>query len=539
MTDRHIPSSPALRCRARPCSLLNRIVVPALSFAFAIGSSAAAAPLDHVFGVVKDAASGAPAVPFATPVEYRSQNGVLDVTLEARRTRVSLGTTDIDGATYDGVYGGPVLRVRPGDQLHLHLINHLPQATNIHFHGLNVSPKGHGDNSMHMVAAGDAWDYEIAIPKNHPPGLYWFHTHAHDAAERQVMGGLSGTLIVEGFQDAIPATQPLKERLIALKEFSPDENGKLNRVPKPVHLVIKTINGQLNPQIDIQPGESQLWRFSDQTANTYFRLMLEGHTFTVVGRDGQPLMQPEQQNELIIGPSQRTDVIVTAPTAGRYKLVAKRTATGPLGDMFAQQDMALMVAAPVAGAARPVPLGKLVFTGTPPAPIPSSRIDAQRTVTFSEDLVTGLFFINHTTFDPKRVDLKVPLGSIEEWTVRNSSEELHVFHLHQVHFQVVSINGKPVPFTSLVDTVNVPIHGEVKIRVAFTDPAIVGRFMFHCHILEHEDKGMMSQMEVYDPKTGPLPDGTMDMGDVPMSDGTQTTISGQGGNGQAQGAGSH
>jgi suppressor of ftsI len=504
MTDRRSPSRPALHCRARSFSLLHWLVVPTLAFAFAAGPAAA--------------------VPFATPVEYRSQNGVLDVTLEAKRTRVSLGATVIDGATYDDVYGGPVLRVRPGDRLHLHLINHLPQATNIHFHGLNVSPRGHGDNSMHMVAAGDAWDYEIAITGNHPPGLYWFHTHAHDAAERQVMGGLSGTLIVEGFQDAVPATLPLKERLIALKEFSPDENGKLNRVPKPVHLVIKTINGQLDPQIDIQPGESQLWRFSDQTANTYFRLMLEGHTFTVVGRDGQPLVRPEQQDELIIGPSQRADVIVTASAAGRFKLVAERTATGPLGDMFAQQTMAHMVAAAVPGAARPAPLGKLVVTGMPPTPIPSDRIDARRTVTFSEDQVTGLFFINHATFDPKRVDLKVPLGSIEEWTVRNSSEELHVFHLHQVHFQVVSVNGKPVPFTSLVDTVNVPIHGEVKIRVAFTDPAIVGRFMFHCHILEHEDKGMMSQMEVYDPKTGPLPDDAMDMGD--------------GGKGLAQGAGS-
>jgi suppressor of ftsI len=522
MTQHCNPSRLAFRFCARPSSLLNWIVVPTLSLAFAIGS-AAAAPFD-LFGVVKDAASGAPAVPFATPFEYRSENGVLNVNLEAKRTRVSLGKTQIDGATYNGVYGGPVLRVRPGDQLHLRLINHLPQATNIHFHGLNVSPKGHGDNSMHMVAAGDTWDYEIAIPKNHPPGLYWFHTHAHDAAERQVMGGLSGTLIVEGFQDAIPATQPLKERLIALKEFSPDENGKLNRVPKPVHLVIKTVNGQLNPQIDIQPGESQLWRFSDQTANTYFRLMLEGHTFTVVGRDGQPLMQPEQQNELIIGPSQRTDVIVTAPVAGRFKLVAKRTATGPMGDMFAQQDMALLVAAPVPGTARPA----------------SDRIDAQRTMTFSEDPVTGLFFINHATFDPKRVDLKVPLGSIEEWTVRNSSEELHVFHLHQVHFQVVSVNGKSAPFTSLVDTINVPIHGEVKIRVAFTDPAIVGRFMFHCHILEHEDKGMMSQMEVYDPKTGPLPDDSMDMGNGAMSHGAQTTkASDQGGNSHAHTAGSY
>ena len=115
---------------------------------------------------------------------------------------------------------------------------------------------------------------------------------------------------------------------------------------------------------------------------------------------------------------------------------------------------------------------------------------------FSEDAVTGLFFINHQTFDHERVDVRVPLGSIEEWTIRNSSDELHVFHIHQLGFQVVSVNGVDQPFSALQDTVNTPIHGEVKVRLAFTDPTIVGRFMFHCHILEHEDNDMMSPLVV-------------------------------------------
>ena len=127
-----------------------------------------------------------------------------------------------------------------------------------------------------MVKPGESWDYDIAIPKDHPPGVYWYHTHGHDFAERQVMGGLSGTLVIEGFQDQVPATRPLRERLMALKEFSPSGSGKLNDVPKPVNGTIKTINGQVAPRIDIQPGETQLWRLSDQTANTYFRLRLDG-----------------------------------------------------------------------------------------------------------------------------------------------------------------------------------------------------------------------------------------------------------------------
>lgn len=499
---------------------LSRALIKLLVFAAVTASigvaPAGAAPFDTLFGPPLNPPASAAVDPLVVPAEHRSHDGRLDVTLEARETRVRLGGFEINGATYDGLYGGPVLRVSPGDLLHVRLVNKLPQATNIHFHGLQVSPRGHGDNSMHMVAPGAAWDYEIKIPKGHPPGVYWFHTHAHDAAERQMMGGLSGTLIIEGFQDEVPATKPLKERLFALKEFTPDRHGELNRVPKPYNLAIKTINGQLMPRIDIQPGESQLWRLSDQTANTYFRLTLEGHTFTIVGRDGQPLVHPEIVSELMFGPSQRVDVVVTAAAAGSYKLVAESTETGPVGDVFPAQNLALLVSTSVPGQAPPSALGRLDPIGAPPAPISDERIDAHRVMTFSEDPVTGLFYINHATFDPKRVDLKVPLGSIEEWTVRNSSEELHVFHIHQVHFQVLSVNGKPVPFSSLVDTINVPIHGEVKVRVAFTDPNIVGRFMFHCHILEHEDKGMMAQMEVYDPKTGPLPDDATDMG-VDMS----------------------
>ena len=485
---------------------------PGVAVAAAAVGGAKAGQFDALFRSPADLPASAAVDALATPREYRSEGGRLDVTLEARETQTKLGAFTINGATYDGVYGGPVLRVKPGDVLHLRLVNHLPQATNVHFHGMAVSPKGHGDDSMHMIAPGETWDYVIDIPKAHQPGVYWFHTHAHSFAERQLMGGLSGTIVVEGFQDEIPALRPLKERLMALKEFSPDRKGDLNAVPKPFNFAIKTINGQLMPRIDIRPGETQLWRLSDQTANTYFRLRLDGHAFTVVGRDAHPVARPETVSEVIIGPSSRMDLLVTARQAGAYRLIAERTSTGPVGDIFPAQAMALMVSRDDPSTPPPPMLGPLTLADEVVKPIPGDRIDARRLVSFSEDPVTGLFFINHATFDHDRVDVKVPLGSIEEWTVRNASEELHIFHIHQVGFQVLSINGKPVPFDGIQDTVNVPIHGEVKIRLAFTDPTIVGRFMFHCHILEHEDKGMMAQIEVYDPKVGPHARRTHDHG---------------------------
>jgi suppressor of ftsI len=449
------------------------------------------------------------AQPLRTPPEYRSKDGVLAVTIEARATRVVIGDHVIDGATYNGDYGGPVLRLSPGDTLRLHVVNHLPQVTNVHFHGLSVTPEGHGDNSMRMIAPGDSWDYIFTIPKDHPPGVYWYHTHGHDFAERQVMGGLSGTLVIEGFQDEVPVTKPLTERLMALKEFSPNPSGHLNHVPKPSHGTIKTINGQLDPMIAMQPGETQLWRLSGQTADGYFRLRAKGLKLVVLGRDARPLVTPEATDEVLIGPSERVDVLATAGASGRYSLMQEKTDTGPLGDMSPPQEMASVVVA--ADPSRPVPmlLGPIVVNAPKQVPVPGDHIDARRLVVFSEDVTTGLFFINHQTFDPKRTDIRVPLGSTEEWTVRNASQELHVFHIHQVPFQVVSINGRPQPFVGLRDTIDVPIHGEVKIRMAFTDPRIVGRFMYHCHILEHEDKGMMASIEVYDPAKDAKPGAKM------------------------------
>jgi len=437
---------------------------------------------------------------FVTPPVYQSAGGVLAVTMEAKPTQVLLGTQVIEGATYNGSYGGPVLRLRPGDTLRMHLVNHLPQMTNVHFHGLAVSPQGHGDDSMHMIKAGESWDYIIPIPKDHPPGVYWFHTHGHQAAERQLMGGLSGTLIIEGFQDEVPATRPLVERLMALKEFSPNGQGRLNNVPKPGHGSIRSINGQVDPVIAMRPGETQLWRLSGQTANAYFRLRLDGAKLTIVGRDARPLLHPQAASEVLLGPSERVDVLVTAGREGRYTFDTASLTTGPMGDIYPAQTMATVVVAPDAALGLAAPLGSIVVNAPKQVAIPGNRIDAQRLVVFSEDPVTGLFFMNHQTFDHERVDARVPLGSIEEWTVRNTSEEIHVFHIHQLPFQVVSINGKAVPFNGLQDTIDVPIHGEVKLRMAFTDPTIVGRFMYHCHILEHEDKGMMSQIEVFDPK---------------------------------------
>ena len=163
--------------------------------------------------------------------------------------------------------------MKPGDVLHVRLINHLAQSTNIHFHGLAVSPQGHSDNAMTPVPPGQTWDYVVNIAADHNPGLYWYHTHAHGFAERQLMAGLSGMLMIDSPHDRVLSQAPIKERLMGLKDFQADSDGNLYRVLKAYHRDIRTINGQLNPTIRIRPGEVQLWRLANISANIYSATM--------------------------------------------------------------------------------------------------------------------------------------------------------------------------------------------------------------------------------------------------------------------------
>jgi FtsP/CotA-like multicopper oxidase with cupredoxin domain len=197
-------------------------------------------------------------------------------------------------------------------------------------------------------------------------------------------------------------------------------------------------------------------------------------------------------------------VLIEGGAPGRYALLSKKTMTGT-GDARSPDRVLghLTVAGPPATDADSAPAA-----AAPPVDLRAAAIDARRTVVFTQTTTLKAnaqkFMIDGKTFDPDRIDVRVPLGHIEEWIVRNDSDDLHVFHIHQLGFQVVAINGAPVPFTGRVDTVQVPERGAVTLRLAFTDPLILGRFMFHCHVLKHEDKGMMANIEIYDPQPASL-----------------------------------
>jgi suppressor of ftsI len=447
-------------------------------------------------GHSKNSGSASTPETFVNPPEIKSSNGVLETTLTTGNAKVKIGDQEVMSTVYNGMYVPPTLRVRPGDKLRLKLRNELNQETNLHYHGLEVSPSGRSDNIFLHVGAGDSFDYEVDIPRSRSAGLYWYHPHAHGLTEAQVSGGMSGGLIVEGILDPFPQLKGIKERVMLLKDTRIDGN-TINVDDDPAKST-RTLNGLINPTIKIRPGETQFWRIGNIGSQAYYRLQLEGHTFCQIAQDGNLQNQIKEVKEILLPPGSRVEVLVQGGSAGTYRLRSLAFSTGPAGDNNPEVTLATIISE--GPAQQPIPLP----TTLPPAEdLRGQPIARRREIVFTE--APGKFFINGKQFDMDRVDTTVNLGDVEEWTVRNESDEMHTFHIHQADFQVVEVNGQQAPFVGVQDNVNVPVRGVVKVLIPFTDPVIVGKFVYHCHILSHEDKGMMAVIEVVDPKNRGAP----------------------------------
>jgi FtsP/CotA-like multicopper oxidase with cupredoxin domain len=429
--------------------------------------------------------------------EIRAQNGVLETTLVASPQTITLGDARFPGASFNGAYGGPVLRLHAGDLLRIHLINHMPDAINLHFHGLRVSPLAHGDNMHILVAPGGNFTYELRIPRNHPAGLFWYHDHAHHAAERHVMAGLSGALLIEGFAQQFRTLADIPQELLVLKDWT--QPGCMDAALRQrFHCHAVSINGQAAWAVKMQPNETQLWRISNQSANLIIHLALPGLHLRAIGQDGVPTTASLDLPTLDVLPASRLDVLVRADTPGLIPLLATHVPTTTNTGFTTSRPLgSVTVAGPLASTA-----AEPEFPNT--LDLRPFRPNAHRRIAFDENAAATIFTINGRIFDAKRIDLRVPLGNIEEWTILNTTNDFHEFHIHQLGFQVTEINGVAQDFSGYVDDVKVPEMGSVKLLIPFTDPNIVGHFMFHCHVLKHEDNGMMANIEVYLPGAGKI-----------------------------------
>ena len=457
--------------------------------------------------------------PLVDPPVLSSAGGKLAVELEAAPGAFEIAGQHFDGMLYNGVYLPPVWRVRPGDTLTVALRNRLPEMTNLHFHGLNVSPRGHSDNIFLHVHPGQSSTYHVEIPPSHPPGLFWYHPHAHGRTSPQIIGGLSGGIVVEGSDRFYPFLKDLKERVILLKH-----------IPHPAlaHQEVVTLNGLVAPTIAIRPGEAQYWRVGNIGANLFLKLNLEGMALYLIGTDGHYLRTPKKVDEIFLPSASRIEAVVVGGPPGRHALKSvpfqdeKGKPPQPerlLGVVVSDGPAAADPADAAAGVARQrVEVPRYIEE------LRAAPIAQRRTMTYSGNADETRFFINGKTFDPDRTDVTAKLGDTEEWTIRNEDTQLHSFHIHQTQFLVTEINGVPAALDSLYDTFTVPMAekgqpGEIKVVIPFTDPTIVGRFVCHCHMAKHEDKGMMQTIEVVRP--GQVPDGPRGGADGPHGHGSR------------------
>jgi FtsP/CotA-like multicopper oxidase with cupredoxin domain len=437
-------------------------------------------------------------------------------------------------------------------------------STNIHFHGLDVPPVCHQDDVLNtMIRPGDPpFEYRFRIPLNEPPGLYWYHPHVHGLTKTQVLGGASGALIVEGIERANPSLAGLPERVLVIRDqelLNPNaEPVKTDSMPPPLVLrdaegdILNTGTGGGKPAKDLSinfvpvpyPGyppaaikmrsaERQLWRVLNASAITYLDLQMlvnnSPQMLGVVSLDGNPINKNGLagnrivwESHILLPPAGRVEFVVKGPPPGQQASFVTRTVdTGPAGENDPMRPLATIVAEPDAPeprfrlAAFPAPLSRptsvwlgdvkpvrtrtLYFSEKPHDPTnPNSPTDFYITVEGQEPKL----------FDPndKIPNIVAREGDVEDWIIENRTQELHAFHIHQIHFMLMEWNGVPVDEPFLRDTVNVAYwdgrsrqYPSVKLRMDFRDPNIVGTFVYHCHLLEHEDGGMMGLIRV-DPR---------------------------------------
>ena len=432
--------------------------------------------------------------PFANPVMLVSHDGKLHVDLVAASAAYAIGGHQFQGMLYNGQYVPPLWRVRAGDILTVTLHNQLAEETNLHFHGLGVSPLNNGDNVFLHINPGQKFTYQVTIPEKHV-GLFWYHPHAHGNVDRQIIGGLSGGIVVEGSERLYPFLKGLTERVLLLKHHP---------IGRADYEELVTVNSIVAPIIPIRPGEAQFWQVGNIGADRFLRLKIDGMPFYLIGRDGYFVPRPIRMDEVILGPGQRFSAIVVGGRAGRHAFKSVAFKFDERQPPLPEVDLGTVVSnGPAADVAA---VEKEVSTQRVNQPlyvdiVRSSPVAHRHTFTFSVNPQKTSFFINDQVFDENRTDVTVKLGDIEAWTILNNDSQYHDFHIHQTGFLVTEVNRAPTDFDGLRDTFSVPPArngkpGEAKLIIPFTNPEIVGRFVFHCHVVKHEDKGMMMTVEV-------------------------------------------
>lgn len=490
------------------------------------------------------------------PADLYSSNNVLAVTLNYYTSIDDAGRTLFCFVTPEG-QESPTLHVNPGDTLKVTLNNMIPAnkggpaeimfskadscadttmtdtSVNLHFHGTNVSPKCGSDEVIHtLVNSGDSFQYTIKFPADEPPGLYWYHPHVHTLSETALLGGASGVIEVEGIANLQPAVSGLPERILVVRDQSVQSNPVPGKGPQPSWDISLNYVPVSYPQekpavIQMHAGQQEFWRVTNASANTIADLQVKydnkAQDLQVVALDGVPTGSQDgkrqgtivTEKDILLPPGGRAEFIVTAPSAevAKAQFVTEAIDIGhsSAGDLDPKR-----VLASIENVTAPLDLPKTPKRSGPPNKqrfenLADAKVTNSRLLYFSQ-VGFSLFFITVDGQDPKPFDPNNPpaitttRGAVEEWTIENRTPELHEFHIHQIHFLVTAVNGKKIRRNKqqFYDTYQVPYwvgggpYPSITAKLDFRG-ATVGDFVYHCHILKHEDRGMMAIIRVQKP----------------------------------------
>jgi len=459
----------------------------------------AAAPL-----IATGACSGVPAVvtsgsgtdaPLATVEDRNPDPNIVEVNLEARLAPVDLGTgLRPTLLTYNGSLPGPLIRAKVCDRIIAHFKNSLPEPTTIHWHGVRVPVNMDGTPmSQDPVLPGQTFDYDFHVPD---ASLFWYHAHVDSAV--QVAQGLYGPLLV----DDPSQSEPLGDEVIlVLSDIALNDDGGLAEPPRGDTIVSLfgsegqtiLVNGRVHPRLTARAGVRQRWRLVNAAGARFFQLSLPGHSFTRIGGDGGLIESPIESETIMLAPGERADVSVV-PHGNPGSNVALRwipydRGFGTAYGLTPQDILTLHIDS--APAVTPTPLPEHLRTIEP---LDTSAATPQSVVIAYAQGVDGgppppneAYTINGKAFETM---LMGHVNETDVFTVDNRTDWDHPFHLHGFFFQPLDEHGTPVH--EWKDTFNVPVKSTRQFVVRYDNRA--GNWMFHCHVLDHTEVGLMGML---------------------------------------------
>jgi FtsP/CotA-like multicopper oxidase with cupredoxin domain len=390
---------------------------------------------------------------------------------------------------------GPSLRAAKGDKLVIKVLNNLPERTVIHWHGIQLPAAMDGTDSVQApIAPGEEFEYSFVVPD---AGTFWYHAHQNETV--QMERGVYGSLIVSDVNDPVVDG----EKILVIDDMKLTSTGEFKQGNVISQWVERhdgregstlLINGKEDFKTTLHAGQTERWRFINASSARYFRLYLGGKSFRILATDGGLIETPTEATELMLVPGERTDILI-GPFAEGEKFAIESL---PYNRMTIVKSGKKSF-----GEVNVVKAKETTFENRPVLrsiePLASQHAVPNRKIKFSvgPSLRNGIdFLVNGETHAS---DESVKVGELQVWEVSNTSLMDHPFHLHGFFFQVLEVNGKAPAFVSWKDTVNLPPRSKVKI--AWMPDDRTGSWMYHCHILEHHEAGMMGHFQVVDPSS--------------------------------------